>query len=386
MSFAIYFLLLVPGITLLIYIGLIVCWLVNFKEDDVEKPNLINGEHQLPEIAILVAARNEEKNISRCLDALLRLHYPVEKIQILVGNDGSHDDTAAIVQNYTTVHPHISLIEIKEKVGKADAKANVLAHLIRANNNAYKKAGYYLITDADVTVNPEWAGSMLAVLLASKKNTGIVTGVTLIEGKKTWAKLQSLDWLLGLGMVKVLSDLSFPVTTMGNNMLVTKHAYDTTGGYEQMPFSVTEDFELFHAAIEKGFLFKNVISDKVLAWSQPVPSVGELLQQRKRWMYGAIRLPFFVVGLLWILAVFYPFTIILFWIYPLFAITIIVIKWILQGCFLYLVMNKLKFTKTGKFKFLTYFLLFEVYAALLMLCTIIFYFLPVKVKWKDRKF
>lgn len=53
--------------------------------------------HDLPEISIWVACRNEEKNIVQCLTSLTNLKYPQEKIQILVGNDQSTDKTKDLV-------------------------------------------------------------------------------------------------------------------------------------------------------------------------------------------------------------------------------------------------------------------------------------------------
>ena len=53
---------------------------------------------QLPRISILVAARDEETALPRCLTALRALHYPPELIEILVGDDASTDRTRAVAE------------------------------------------------------------------------------------------------------------------------------------------------------------------------------------------------------------------------------------------------------------------------------------------------
>ena len=50
----------------------------------------------LPRVSILIAARDEEASLPRCLASLRALNYPAERLEILVGDDGSTDRTAAV--------------------------------------------------------------------------------------------------------------------------------------------------------------------------------------------------------------------------------------------------------------------------------------------------
>src|SRR5690242_8951036 len=62
-----------------------------------------------PFISILLAARNEEQNIARCLSALAHLDYPSDRFEVLIGNDGSQDKTAEIAGEYCQKDPHFRL-------------------------------------------------------------------------------------------------------------------------------------------------------------------------------------------------------------------------------------------------------------------------------------
>lgn len=53
-----------------------------------------------PTVTILVPAHNEERVIAGCLDHLLALEYPKDRLAILVVNDRSTDDTREIVDSY----------------------------------------------------------------------------------------------------------------------------------------------------------------------------------------------------------------------------------------------------------------------------------------------
>ena len=53
-----------------------------------------------PNISIILAAYNEESTIHRKLENCLNLDYPKEKVEILVGSDGSDDKTNDIVKDF----------------------------------------------------------------------------------------------------------------------------------------------------------------------------------------------------------------------------------------------------------------------------------------------
>ena len=50
--------------------------------------------------SIIIAARNEEMNIVKCLESLLEQDFPREQMEIIVVDDQSVDQTAAIVKRY----------------------------------------------------------------------------------------------------------------------------------------------------------------------------------------------------------------------------------------------------------------------------------------------
>ena len=238
----------------------------------------------LPRISILVAARNEEALLPRCLASLRALDYPPELVQVLVGDDASTDNTRAVAEAAMSgYNGGFQLIPIAENLGEARGKANVLAHLTH-----HATADYWLLTDADIVLPPTWVRAMLA---HAAPGVGTVTGLTVVVGEGLLACLQGLDWLLSLSLIQVGSDAGQPMTAMGNNMLVTRAAYQATGGYENLPFSVTEDFALFEAINAQGYGYRQVFAPAVRATSAPAHSWGALVRQRLRWLRGVAALP-----------------------------------------------------------------------------------------------
>ena len=79
----------------------------------------VNKAPAEPRISILIAAYNEEKNIEATLQNKLDLHYPKEKLEIIVISDGSTDGTDEIVRRYEG--EKVRLIRQEPRAGKTSA-------------------------------------------------------------------------------------------------------------------------------------------------------------------------------------------------------------------------------------------------------------------------
>jgi cellulose synthase/poly-beta-1,6-N-acetylglucosamine synthase-like glycosyltransferase len=327
-----------------------------------------------PNITIWIAARNEENNILNCLQSIEKLNYPKENLQILIGNDNSKDNTKSIVQNFISDKKEFQLIDIQKVINNQRGKANVLANLYE-----HSIGKCFLICDADVTVNPEWVNGMIANF-ERDSIIGHQVGITSIKSSKMWHHFQSIDWLHALTLLKIAADLKIPLTGLGNNSAITREAYEATGGYAKIPFSITEDFALFHEVVKNGFDFKNTINLQVFNQTLPMFNLKEFLHQRKRWMVGALQCPWWIVTLLFLQALFLPILLMIGFIFSWkIAGLIWFIKWLNQTITVLPTILKL-----GQFQLIKHLILYEFYANWWQLTMIIFYYSPVKVDWKGR--
>lgn len=358
-------LLIVAGLVLFIDLSLIILWKTNYK-------NATDGITDTPFVSILIAARNEEDNLADCLESVLAVDYPPDKFEILVGNDKSEDQTGEIIDAFSVRYPQIKGYTIYKHKIDGNGKANVLAQLA---TNA--RGEYLFITDADIRIPFPWIKTML---LGMGDGVALVTGTSVVVGSNILAYMQQVDWLFATGMLKVVSDLGIPVTTMGNNMLVRKSVYEEIGGYESLPFSVTEDLELFNH-IKDNYKTVNLFNQGVLNESKPQRSLHELLIQRKRWMRGAFELPVVMIVLLSIQAAFFVIIIGLLIVNPLIALAVLGLKFTFRYIFVSMVVNKLN-DKVNIFGSL----IFEFYTAIFSLISLIYYFISGPIVWKGRKY
>ena len=78
-------------------------------------------------ISIIVLTHNRKRLLQDCLHSLLAQTYPLEKLEILVSDDGSHDGTRELVERLQTQHAHVKYFHQPHK-GIAAARNNGIVH------------------------------------------------------------------------------------------------------------------------------------------------------------------------------------------------------------------------------------------------------------------
>jgi cellulose synthase/poly-beta-1,6-N-acetylglucosamine synthase-like glycosyltransferase len=360
------------AIGLYLVMQLVLMCSIAFTPDDV--PENVLPEDQLPFISILVAARNEEKNIERCLAALDRLQYPRHKLQILLGNDRSDDRTRELAIAYIKDKPQFTIIDIETELGKARGKANVLANLAHAATGEL-----YLITDADIAVNPYWAYE-LAQYFYDKK-MGIVSGITIVDDAGISGKLQQIDWIFFMGMLQGYANLGLHCTAVGNNMAISKEAYWETGGYENIDFSVTEDYKLYKEVRQYGWKTANILSEGSINRSTAIGDFMSLMHQRKRWLKGALELPFYWWLFFGLFGLFTPAIAVLLFLNIKVALVLYMAKLVIQSTGIWILKRRMRVKSST-----VYIALYELFTIAVSLSTQFFFLLPVKLKWKKRTY
>jgi chlorobactene glucosyltransferase len=103
-----------------------------------------------PKVSVLLAARNEEHNIERCLNSLLRQNY--DNYEILVMNDDSTDDTSAVLAKMAAAHAQRDRLRVftshhlpSDWYGKAYSVQQLAQHAT---------GDVFMVTDADTVHEP----------------------------------------------------------------------------------------------------------------------------------------------------------------------------------------------------------------------------------------
>lgn len=171
-------------------------------------------------ISVLIAARNEENNIGKCLDSILAQNYPKDLFEILVINDNSEDKTAEIVHS-----KGLSAINLREYTDKGSKKKAIEVGVKLA------KGKLIVTTDADCFAQTNWLRT-IASFYEEKKYRFIASPVNFYEEKNIFEKAQSLDFLglmliTGSGIHK-----GFMHMCNGANLAYERSVFYEVGGFE----------------------------------------------------------------------------------------------------------------------------------------------------------
>ena len=327
-----------------------------------------------PFVSVVIAARDEERNLAACLESTLDQTYELQFFEVIVVNDHSSDRTETICQEFAARFANFKYLNAREDA-QLRGKTNALDQGIDE-----AKGEIILITDADCTVPPTW------VEWSAKRydsSVGIVGGLTLQKANTWFGGMQSLDWAYLLGLAAATMSLRIPLSTIGNNLSFRKSAYKDVGGYRKIPFSVTEDFMLFQAIVQtKKWEYFCPIDPRVLVTSQPCSSWRELVRQKHRWGTGGLDMNLtgltigvigFGLNILILVALLLG---------DYFTATIsLLVKMGGEFSFLYTVLRKLRHLPS-----LRYFLWFEVYFICYVLVLPFLVFFGGRVVWKGRTY
>ena len=99
-----------------------------FKHNELE----IKSYKTLPNVSVVVAARNEEGHIPHLINDLISQEYPLDKLEVIIVNDRSTDDTARILDHASSNYAFIKVITIDQVSKGMTPKKNALTKGIEA--------------------------------------------------------------------------------------------------------------------------------------------------------------------------------------------------------------------------------------------------------------
>jgi cellulose synthase/poly-beta-1,6-N-acetylglucosamine synthase-like glycosyltransferase len=85
---------------LLAYFALLLYYRKSWVSIKEYHPSKKSPENNLPFVSIIIAARNEEKNIGNCIQSIIDQTYPQNKFEVIITDDHSKDNTVYIIQSF----------------------------------------------------------------------------------------------------------------------------------------------------------------------------------------------------------------------------------------------------------------------------------------------
>ena len=235
------------------------------------------ADTELPCISVLVPCHNEGRVIAHTIHALQELDYPREKAEFLLINDGSTDDTAAVIRSFSA-DPRVRLLEVPAALS-ARGKSGAL-------NYALSQARHPLIAIYDADNLPE-RGALRPLAVQLVRNPQLAAAVGMY---RAWNRRRALitrfvniesigfQWVVQAGRWMLMNLTMLP----GTNYVIRKEVVEKLGGWDEQ--ALTEDSELTVRLYQAGYHVQMVPAS--VSWEQEPESLKVWFRQRRRWVRG----------------------------------------------------------------------------------------------------
>ncbi|MBN8785633.1 MAG: glycosyltransferase [Terrimonas sp.] len=231
-------------------------------------------------VSVIVPARNESLVIEHCLQSLLHQHYPGDLLQIIIVDDHSDDDTAAIVSKY--VSEKLKLISLNNYL----EEGNIIAHKKKAIEFGIAECTGDLIitTDADCVAGKDWINTIVDFYISHKK-CFIVAPVKIIPDNTALSIFQSIDFAIMQGITGASVYKNFHRMCNGANLAYEKQVFYAVNGFENIDHIASGDDMLLMEKIAGKFPegIAYIKNKTAIVETLPEKSWKQFFNQRIRW-------------------------------------------------------------------------------------------------------
>lgn len=202
-----------------------------------------------PLISLLIPARNEERNIGRCVAGALAQSYP--HIEVVVVDDGSTDRTGAILSDLATSE-RLRVLQGRPLPPGWTGKCNACQQLAEA-----AQGEWLLFLDADTAPGPGLAAALLGHAMSHRLD--LVTVFPFLELGSFWERVVQPPFLALIVAIFPFERMARPdsrpdeVLANGQCIFVRRAAYLAAGGHAAVRAEVLEDVRLAQAVRAAGF-------------------------------------------------------------------------------------------------------------------------------------
>ena len=200
-------------------------------------------------VSIIVPARNEEKNIKKCVSSLLEQSY--KNFEVVVIDDGSTDKTAEIIEKLAAKETRLKPIKGRSLPEGWKGKPNAIDHSLDFANG-----DWLLFVDADVHLHPDALSA--ACTTAQEYEASFVTAWPFQETVSFWERAVQptiVAMNIALSTLQRTYDLDFPeaLSAWGPFILVKRSDYVAVGGHAKISTEIAEDYMLYRNFRKAGY-------------------------------------------------------------------------------------------------------------------------------------
>lgn len=240
-----------------------------------KNPQVIN-ENFKPCITVMIPAHNEEGVISSTVENVLKMNY--ENFEVIVIDDRSEDNTAAVIKNLEKKHDKITAL-IRDKDAYPGKSAVLNDAMLIAKGDAI------LVFDADARVDEDFLTKLIPNL--EPEDVGAVQARKVIVNKdyNFLTRCQNNEYTLDANFQVGRDAVKGAVELRGNGELIKRAALEDIGGWNN--YTITDDLDMSTQLHLKGWDIR--FCPEAIVYEEGIIYIMPLFRQRRRWLEGSIR-------------------------------------------------------------------------------------------------
>jgi len=269
------------------YAALIVYYRNGWIQDKIYQAKTGMLSKTAPFISVIIAARNEEKNIGNCIESIINQTYPAHLFEVIIVDDNSTDSTPAIVNSFEQNNIRVfKLNDFTENEKLNSYKKKAVETAI-----SFAKGNLIITTDADCIVQKEWLQT-IASFYEESSAVFIAAPVVYAEPlhsdsflKRFLKIFQSLDFMTLQGITGAAVYENIHNMCNGANLAYEKKVFYEVNGFKGIDeIASGDDMLLMHKIHDKyPDKIKYLKSTNVIVQTQPAKTISEFMNQRIRW-------------------------------------------------------------------------------------------------------
>jgi ceramide glucosyltransferase len=239
-------------------------------------------ETTLPPVTILKPLHGMEAELEQNLESFFQQDYP--DYEIILGARDAENPALQIAEQVRARFPHVkSSVVLSGPPTWPNAKVFSLQKMIAASTRSY-----FIISDSDVRVSPDFLRNTIPPLLDPK--VGLITCMYRgMPASDFWSSLEALglsvEMSSGVMVADMLEGMRF---ALGPAMATRRDAINAIGGIAATADYYSDDFELGNRIWAKGYrvLLSHHIVNNVLTPRSPLRTLGDQLRWMKSTRYS----------------------------------------------------------------------------------------------------
>lgn len=244
-----------------------------------------------PLISVCIPARNEERNIRTCVEAVLNQDYP--NLEVIVLDDRSTDSTLEILRQHAAQNGRLKVVSGSDLPAGWAGKPHALYQA-----SAIARGDWLCFIDADTFLEPSALSSCHTKAMETHADMFTIMTFQILGSfwERTVMPLVMTALSVGFSPRKVNDPKTKDAIANGQFILIKRSVYDAIGGHASVRDSIVEDKEISQRVKWNGYCL--VVADgRRVAKTRMYTSLPEMWEGWTKNIYLGLRDQ---AGLLWL--------------------------------------------------------------------------------------